>query len=168
MLAPPTSISKRILKSLAADNNNSVNIHLTLPSVIATGLILFGTFVRLTCYKTLGEFFTYEITIRKNHKLITWGLYSWVRHPGYSSLIAIDVGLALSFATHGSWVRESDMLSTTWGQVLVGSQIAIIVIHIAAIFLRMDIEDAALRKAFPAEWNEWAEKVAYRLVPGIC
>jgi protein-S-isoprenylcysteine O-methyltransferase Ste14 len=135
--------------------------------MIATGFIVFGTFVRLTCYKTLGESFTYEITVRKNHKLITRGLYSWVRHPSYSGLIVIDVGLALSLAIHGSWVRESDMLSTTWGQVLVGSQIAIIVIHISAIFLRMDIEDAALKKAFPAEWNEWAERVAYRLVPGI-
>ena len=135
--------------------------------MIATGFIVFGTFVRLTCYKTLGESFTYEITVRKNHKLITRGLYSWVRHPSYSGLIVIDVGLALSLAIHGSWVRESDMSSTTWGQVLVGSQIALIVIQITAIFLRMDIEDAALRKTFPAEWNEWAERVAYRLVPGI-
>jgi protein-S-isoprenylcysteine O-methyltransferase Ste14 len=166
MLATPTSISRRILKSLAVDNN-PVHIHLTLPFMIVTGFIVFGTFVRLTCYKTLGESFTYEVTIRKNHKLITRGLYSWVRHPSYSGLIVVNVGLVLSLAIHGSWVRESDMLSTTWGQVLAGSQIALIVIQITAIFLRMDIEDAALRKAFPAEWNEWAERVAYRLVPGI-
>jgi len=45
--------------------------------------------------------FTFEMSIRKNHKLITSGPYAIVRHPSYVGVILVASGLML---IHGSKV----------------------------------------------------------------
>ncbi|CAG8586417.1 16595_t:CDS:2 [Dentiscutata erythropus] len=41
----------------------------------------FGTILRLWCYKVLDMFFTFNVEIKKNHKLITTGPYRFLIHP---------------------------------------------------------------------------------------
>ncbi|RIA82156.1 hypothetical protein C1645_881195, partial [Glomus cerebriforme] len=40
-----------------------------------------GALLRLWCYKCLKDFFTFNVTIKENHKLITTGPYSLLVHP---------------------------------------------------------------------------------------
>lgn len=44
---------------------------------------------RLWAMKTLGEFFTFEVVIRKNHQLITTGPYKYLMHPSYTGITFI-------------------------------------------------------------------------------
>jgi protein-S-isoprenylcysteine O-methyltransferase Ste14 len=72
---------------------------------------LFGGIIRLACYRTLGNLFTFELSIRKNHKLITSGPYAVVRHPSYTGLIMAVLGYSLCQLSSGSWLRECSGLS---------------------------------------------------------
>lgn len=48
------------------------------------------------CYCELGNLFTFEVSIRNDHKLIQSGPYHTVRHPGY-------LGVLLSVAGVSCW-----------------------------------------------------------------
>ena len=76
-------------------------------------LFFFGTFlaglggyIRYSCYRALGRFFTFEMSIHKGHQLITNGPYRVVRHPAYTGIIFWVTGL---ICWHGSPVRIVDM-----------------------------------------------------------
>ncbi len=62
-------------------------------------LILFAisSYMQVFSYKTLGENYSQEVVILKNHKLITTKVYKLVRHPQYFFQIVSDlcVGVAL-------------------------------------------------------------------------
>lgn len=67
--------------------------YLALKHQICLALILiFGT-MRITAYRQLGRDFTYELAPPR--KLITTGLYRYIRHPSYSAkaMVAIPLGL---------------------------------------------------------------------------
>ena len=54
--------------------------------VTTIGLLaaLFGFGLRTWAFRTLGRHFTWHITVYDDHKVITDGPYSFVRHPGYT------------------------------------------------------------------------------------
>lgn len=62
------------------------------------GLIIFIIFswVQIISYKTLGNYYTQDIVILKEHKLIKSGLYRFVRHPQYISQILSDLGAGIA------------------------------------------------------------------------
>ena len=47
-------------------------------------LNIIGALIRLWCFHTLKEFFTFNITILKDHKLIDRGPYALLIHPSVS------------------------------------------------------------------------------------
>jgi protein-S-isoprenylcysteine O-methyltransferase Ste14 len=63
------------------------NIQLTVPFVVGVSLLLLSTTTLLHCYRTLGRHFTYYLTIRDQHELVTSGLYNYVRHKLFSTRI---------------------------------------------------------------------------------
>jgi len=52
-------------------------------SILLTIMAIAGVFIALKAYKDLGKFYTFEIGIREDHKLITRGIYEYIAHPGY-------------------------------------------------------------------------------------
>jgi len=62
------------------------------------GLVLAGWGVRLWAQRALGKFFTGEIAVQRDHRVIQTGPYRWVRHPAYLGglLAATGFGLLLS------------------------------------------------------------------------
>ncbi|GBB84132.1 hypothetical protein RclHR1_10780002 [Rhizophagus clarus] len=50
-------------------------------------LNIIGCLIRLWCFHTLKEFFTFNVTILKNHKLIDTGPYALLIHPSYTGVI---------------------------------------------------------------------------------
>lgn len=67
----------------------------------------------------------------------------------------------------GSLLRESQVLDTNMGQLCVVLVVVLMVIPAALFGYRMPLEDKALRSEFGQEWDEWAKKVPYRLIPGV-
>jgi len=65
-------------------------------------------------------------------------------------------------------VRESGILNITVMKTTIGLVCAMIAfIAISGIFGRMSKEDEALHRLAGKQWEDWAEKVPYRLVPLI-
>lgn len=127
-----------------------------------------GAIIRVMCYRTLGELFTFELSIRRDHKLITSGPYSVVRHPSYTGIGLATLGFALCQMSGGSWLRECSGLSLNGivGQILVAVWVVGSVLVGIVIIRRTKKEDEMLRKEFK-DWDEWAKKVPYKLIPLI-
>jgi protein-S-isoprenylcysteine O-methyltransferase Ste14 len=47
----------------------------------------------LAAQNQLGQYWNPEISVSKQHKLITEGVYSYIRHPMYTSFILLSIGL---------------------------------------------------------------------------
>ncbi|KAI6039159.1 hypothetical protein EDC04DRAFT_3090347 [Pisolithus marmoratus] len=133
-------------------------------------LTIAGSLLRRHCYRVLGRFFTFELSIREDHKLVTSGPYSIVRHPSYTGCIFIQVGQIMVLFDDNSWLVACSGLLPVYADSMVG------VLWAARVFLlsvgyawviRMNNEDVMLQKSFGKEWREWAKKVPYRLFPGI-
>ena len=62
------------------------------------GLILFGIFswLQVKSFKNLRTFYTQDISLQKNHQLITTGIHKNIRHPQYISQVLSDIGLGVA------------------------------------------------------------------------
>ncbi|KIJ66842.1 hypothetical protein HYDPIDRAFT_38294 [Hydnomerulius pinastri MD-312] len=135
--------------------------------VVASGIALGGCIFRLLCYRTLGRFFTFQLSIRKEHTLITTGPYAYVRHPSYTGFIVCYIGVMMMYASPGSWVRESGVLEYLVVRVIAGMWVAFAGVMVQFFWKRIVDEDRMLKEAFGEEWEKWAGRVRYRLVPGV-
>ena len=57
---------------------------------------LCGIFIRCIAFFTLGKYFTRTLQKTEEHKLITNGIYQYIRHPGYLSDILIFIGIGMT------------------------------------------------------------------------
>jgi len=66
--------------------------------VIIIGAILgaVGLITRYISYYTLGAFYTRTLKKTENHKLVTNGIYKYIRHAGYLSNILIFIGISMT------------------------------------------------------------------------
>lgn len=138
--------------------------YLTPLSILAVTMAMGGAYIRHRCYEAMGSMFTIEVSVRKDHKLITHGPYGVVRHPSYTGTFLAAPGGMLWHFTRGSFFRES----TTWVAKPLG--VVAFAILISAFFIlpfRIKKEDELMKEQFGDEWEEWAKKVPYRLVPYV-
>ncbi|PPR01003.1 hypothetical protein CVT24_000584 [Panaeolus cyanescens] len=88
-------------------NDPSLRSYAIHPCVaVGGGLTLVAAILRIWCFKSLGPFFTFEITIRPKHELITTGPYAWVRHPSYTGVYLTLIGATLVFAAPTTWISQ--------------------------------------------------------------
>ncbi|KAH9950152.1 hypothetical protein B0H21DRAFT_706601 [Amylocystis lapponica] len=139
------------------------------PIVLAGwALIVSGALIRRACFRELGRFFTFELSLREDHRLITSGPYGVVRHPSYAGGILGAVGLVMLQTGPGSWWAECVMPWSTPEGLLFNSLWLAIMSGLPIVFLRRPVvEDRILRAQFGKQWDEWAARTTYRLFPGI-
>ncbi len=114
---------------------------------LGSGLILAGMIIRFTAVWSLGKFFTVNLGIQDDHRLIMTGLYKYVRHPSYSGSLLSFTGFCLSL---NNWLS-----------------LLIIMIPVIATFInRINIEEKLLLRQFGSEYEEYKRK-SKRLVPLI-
>ncbi|RDB19865.1 Protein-S-isoprenylcysteine O-methyltransferase B [Hypsizygus marmoreus] len=163
----PSSAGAGWVLSVLSKPETVANLHFTPFSVTGMVIIIAATMLRILCYRTLKKFFTFHISLRKDHQLITTGPYSVVRHPSYTALIAVAFGLVGWYGAEGSWVRESGLLDTVAGKVFASAFTVACVANTLGLVQRTVVEDKMLRNVFGKTWDEWAQRVPYRLIPGI-
>jgi protein-S-isoprenylcysteine O-methyltransferase Ste14 len=89
---------------------------------------------------------TVRIQGERRHRVVSSGPYGWVRHPGYLGSLVASLGMPL-------------LLDSAWAFIPV-------VVFGAFFILRSSLEDHFLQ-ANLAGYREYANKVRYRLLPGI-
>ena len=147
--------------------NDSNGVELTLQSITGMVLVISGGLLRLHCYRILGRFFTVEVSLRKGHQLVTTGPYSIVRHPSYTGALLVTIGMPLWFMSGGAWLRESGVLGTIPGSVIAFWIMAVVSGAVASVCRRAPLEDQMLRDEFKREWEDWAQRVPYALIPWV-
>ena len=147
--------------------NGTEHPSLTLVQLLGILAVLFGTYLRLLCFRTLGQFFTFELAIREGHKLCTHGPYSIVRHPSYTAVFTINAGVGLVFFGHGSAWWAYGLGDTLIGGGLWYFWAVSQLLGVASIFGRMKAEDKALKDNFGQEWVRWYRKVPFNLIPYV-
>eukprot|EP01084_Bolivina_argentea_P174949 303004_1 len=73
-------------------NDDEKQASLTTIEKVGFSLAMSGFLVRELAKYYLGRHFTYVVSIQNNHKVIDYGLYGIVRHPGYTGLIIQQIG----------------------------------------------------------------------------
>ena len=110
-------------------------------STIISGLVIFliGTYI----------YFKWEIFWYKTFKgqLVTTGIFSYIRHPHYTSLIIVGFGLALFFYSIFA--------------------LAIAIIAIPIIIWSIIDEEKHLIKQYGKEYLDFMKKTPWRLIPKI-
>ncbi|KAJ6605586.1 hypothetical protein DFH09DRAFT_1422875 [Mycena vulgaris] len=166
---PTGAISTLIRRcaSPASDPACSMRLGITPVFALGTGITLVGTILRVLCYRTLGRHFTFELSLQKEHKLITGGPYAIVRHPSYVAMVLTLVGGWMTLALRGSYVWECGLWEDTVGRVMLGLWAVVAGTVVLSLFLRVSREDEMLKRCFGAEWEEWARAVPSKIVPWI-
>ncbi|OBZ75963.1 hypothetical protein A0H81_04738 [Grifola frondosa] len=162
---PSLPQSQRILELLRGASHS--NIYISSTFLVGCSLLASGTYVRTMCYNYLGRFFTFELAVQDGHKLVTTGPYSVVRHPAYLAVIAVMAGVLLVQLGPGSWADCLGVWGSPTGQVCGVIWSGIWSIFATGILLRTSTEDKVLKEAFGEEWEAWAKRTPYKLLPGI-
>jgi protein-S-isoprenylcysteine O-methyltransferase Ste14 len=108
-------------------------------------IVIAGLIIRWIAIKQLGKAFTVDVSIQQEHHLKTNGLYYFARHPSYTGLLLIIMGLAISM--------------DNWLSLLV----VLIPIYLA-INYRINVEESVLSKEFGKEYDDYKIRVK-KLIP---
>jgi len=111
---------------------------------IGTFLLVLGIAGMFYCRHYLGEIWTAETNLTKDHQIIDTGPYRFVRHPIYTFAILMYIGFGLVFLSSGS-------------ALLVG-------VIVAAYILKTKDEDIFLERNLPG-YREYKSHIRYHLVP---
>lgn len=113
----------------------------------AFGVLTLGLAVRGIAIVTLGNAFSANVATRAGQHVNRSGLYHVVRHPSYLGLELILLACALH--------------TRTWACFAVA-----LVPPTLALLYRIHVEEAALRRAFGADYEDYSRNTK-RLIPGV-
>ncbi|KZT05102.1 uncharacterized protein LAESUDRAFT_760550 [Laetiporus sulphureus 93-53] len=164
----PGVFSRRILTLLTFGARASPSaITLTSPFLIGFMLETAGSAIRIGCFWHLGQLFSFQTAIRKEHALITDGPYTVVRHPAYAGSLLRTAGILLCQLGRGSWLSESRARYTPQGCICVLAGVVYMAALLATVAVHSGLEDRELKEKFGKEWEEWAEKTSSKLFLGL-
>jgi len=170
-LFPLPEILQRLFPTLFSTHESIIMSNLRplfLFTFLASGAL------RVWAMYTLGHLFTFVVSIRKDHKLITDGPYAYVRHPSYTGFYGLTATSAFLVATSQLTERviglRTAIVHTGWLGVL-----GVIIVASTGVFIchhyfgrqRMENEEEMLEHEFGKEWDLYKRKVPYKIFPFI-
>ncbi|CDO75925.1 hypothetical protein BN946_scf184873.g14 [Trametes cinnabarina] len=161
----PSPISDRVLHLLVPSPNASLGI--TPATTVACAMGIAGGLTRMWCYRTLGNNFTWSMSIQQEHKLGTSGPYAIVRHPSYTAWTIMVLGNFALLLSKGSYFVEAGWLRRPLGKIFAGSHIGYMTFVTLHLLSRAHQEDVILKEEFGEQWEKWSKRTPYRLVPYI-
>ncbi|KAG2138052.1 uncharacterized protein EDB93DRAFT_1090832 [Suillus bovinus] len=166
-MADPKTLPSVIQNTIGPFLPRIQDVPITRPFILGTALVATAGYLRWSCFRTLGKFFTFELTARKGHQLVTNGPYSVVRHPSYSAAILQYIGIVVLHGSATSWLRQSGVLSLPGVKPVLLAWILERTITVTSLVRRINQEEEVVKSMFGDEWQRWANTVRYRLIPGI-
>lgn len=142
-----------------------LNSGLTPKYLAAVAIVTVAALIRRQCYHSLGHMFTFDLSIKKDHRLVQTGPYAIVRHPAYAAFALLNCGVMM---THFGAVSGILYVLPPW----FGLNYNRFIFWASAWGLytftsRASLEDQVLREEFGEEWVAWASKVRCKFIPGI-
>jgi protein-S-isoprenylcysteine O-methyltransferase Ste14 len=116
-------------------------------SVLGVVLIILGLFIRWFAVKSLGVYFRVKVSLIKEQKLITHGIYKYIRHPSYTGLLMYYMGLGLLMSNYYC-------------------QLFLFIIPLLVVLNRIKTEEAFLINSFKDNYSAYQTK-SYKLFPFI-
>lgn len=110
--------------------------------VVAAGLL-----VRIAARVQLGRNFSAFVQTSDSHRLVTDGLYAWVRHPAYTGFLGFLIGFPICFGS-------------------VGALVLALGIGVPALGHRIRVEEDAMSGWFGQAYGDYQRRTA-RLIPGV-
>ena len=126
--------------------NYSENIHLNIYRIAGLIVYLVFSWIQIWAYKSLGESYSQDIVIFKDHKLAEKGPYKLIRHPQYLSQILVDLG--------GGFATLSYIL------------IPLAIIQIPMLVMRASFEEKLLHKHFKDIFEQYKSSRGF-MIPFI-
>lgn len=163
----PTVIPTPLLSLFDFPSLSSAHLTVHIVYLLGFALIITGALIRVECFRTLGRFFTFELSVKDDHKLITIGPYSVVRHPSYAGTLMVASGNLICAFAPGSWFVEYGVGCTVLGKVMAAVLCVGWGFFFVSVPLRIKKEDEVFRKQFGAEWEAWAKQTRYRIIPYV-
>jgi protein-S-isoprenylcysteine O-methyltransferase len=144
-----SAITLGVVLAIACGWVTSARVHapVHIMRLLALVLILAGLAVRWLAILTLGRFFTVDVAIQTDHRVVQAGPYRFVRHPSYSGLLLAFLGLGVFF---GNWL----------------SLVVLLVPITLAVVNRVVKEERLLLAALGASYAEYCAHTK-RFIPGI-
>lgn len=115
--------------------------------LLALAIFFGGLYLRYAAVIGLGRFFTTDVAILSEHRLIGDGPYRWLRHPAYSGLL-LALGAA-GLAMGDGLALLSLMLGAGW-----------------ALARRIEIEERLLEQQFGSLYRDY-RRSRWRLIPWV-
>jgi protein-S-isoprenylcysteine O-methyltransferase Ste14 len=119
---------------------------LDLMSFGGLALLLLGTALRVQARRTLGKYFSPVVRILPDHRLITYGIYQHIRHPGYLGELLLYLSIPL-------------LLHSLYGFL-------VMILLMPLILYRIRVEEQVLDKRFGDKYSDYMKKTK-RIVPYI-
>ncbi|KIJ42377.1 hypothetical protein M422DRAFT_171132 [Sphaerobolus stellatus SS14] len=158
-----------IVASLCPVPNQKNLLAISPVEVVALAMMMMATAVHVWSIRTLGRHFTFEVTILPNHRVVSSGPYTYVRHPGYTCTNSIILGTLLVVSLNPTGYLKSCGVTET-------SSILKWLDHLWDVWLvyvckklveRGWVEGANLKKTLGKEWEEYRVRVPKRFIPDI-
>ncbi len=116
-------------------------------SAVGLGAFVTGTLLRWWAIFHLGRFFTVDVAVATDHRVVDTGPYRLIRHPSYTGLLLQFAGVAVALGN--------------------GLSLAVILLPIAgAILYRIRVEETALRSSLGEPYLNYMQRTR-RLVPWL-
>jgi len=120
--------------------------HLSIPAILAgDALVLLGWLGIFFVFRE-NSFASATIESAEDQRVISTGLYAWVRHPMYATSLLMLLGIPVAL---GSW----------WG-------VLIVVAIVPALIWRLTDEERFLVRHLP-DYSTYQRRVRYRLLPRV-
>jgi protein-S-isoprenylcysteine O-methyltransferase Ste14 len=116
-------------------------------SVAGAIVMWVGLVVRIWAIVVLGQSFRTTVEVDAGQQVVDTGPYRWVRHPSYTGILLLMVGLSL---VYGNWLALAVLLVLPAG----------VLIH------RIFVEEAVLTEVIGRAYADYAAHTK-RLVPGV-
>ncbi len=119
------------------------------PLMVVVGLIvsLVGIGGTFYCRRFLGRFWRPVTAIQPDHEVVQHGPYTWIRHPIYLATLVMFLGLTLAFSCIFTWI--------------------LLAILIVGFVLKTFDEERFLSENLDTAYQDYRNRVPYRLVPGV-
>jgi protein-S-isoprenylcysteine O-methyltransferase Ste14 len=116
---------------------------------VALGAAIFapGLALRAWAVHELGRFFKLTVVVQPDHRVVDTGPYRLIRHPSYTGLLMVELGLGIML---GTWLSIA----------------ACLLPPLIAFVIRLLTEERVLARELGAPYRSYMERTD-RLIPGV-